>query len=127
MIRAAVRALTPDSSVSAVPDSRTFASMTLEMRRILAVSVSLIREEKTVTCIRGMARAIYELRGRTVLITGAAGGIGSETARQQVTRGTNVACWMLMTSGWRRSPGTGRRGLVAAGDVTGLPLKPRSI
>jgi NAD(P)-dependent dehydrogenase (short-subunit alcohol dehydrogenase family) len=38
-----------------------------------------------------MARAIYELRGRTVLITGAAGGIGSETARQQVTRGANVS------------------------------------
>lgn len=37
-----------------------------------------------------MGRISYELRDRTVLITGAAGGIGGETARQVVARGGNV-------------------------------------
>ena len=37
-----------------------------------------------------MAKEHYELRGRTVLITGAARGIGAETARRVHARGANV-------------------------------------
>ena len=38
-----------------------------------------------------MARTTYELRAKTVLITGAARGIGAETARRLHARGANVA------------------------------------
>lgn len=38
-----------------------------------------------------MSRVSYDLRGKTVLITGAAGGIGSETARQLIAGEANVA------------------------------------
>lgn len=38
-----------------------------------------------------MARPIYDVRDRTVLITGAARGIGAETARRLAARGANLA------------------------------------
>jgi len=38
-----------------------------------------------------MARPIYDVRGRTVLITGAARGIGAETARHLAARGAKLA------------------------------------
>ncbi|HEV7459363.1 MAG TPA: SDR family oxidoreductase [Solirubrobacteraceae bacterium] len=38
-----------------------------------------------------MARPTYDVRGRTVLITGAARGIGAETARRLAARGANLA------------------------------------
>jgi NAD(P)-dependent dehydrogenase (short-subunit alcohol dehydrogenase family) len=38
-----------------------------------------------------MSRVHYDLRNKTVLITGGAGGIGSETARQLVAKGAQVA------------------------------------
>ncbi len=38
-----------------------------------------------------MARPTYDVRGRTVLITGAARGIGAETARRLSARGANLA------------------------------------
>jgi NAD(P)-dependent dehydrogenase (short-subunit alcohol dehydrogenase family) len=38
-----------------------------------------------------MARPIYDVRDRTVLITGAARGIGAETARRLTARGANLA------------------------------------
>lgn len=38
-----------------------------------------------------MSRTTYDLRDRTVLITGAARGIGAETARRMVAHGANVA------------------------------------
>jgi NAD(P)-dependent dehydrogenase (short-subunit alcohol dehydrogenase family) len=38
-----------------------------------------------------MARETYDVRGRTVLVTGAARGIGAETARRLHGRGANVA------------------------------------
>jgi NAD(P)-dependent dehydrogenase (short-subunit alcohol dehydrogenase family) len=38
-----------------------------------------------------VSRVHYDLRGKTVLITGGAGGIGSETARQLVAVGANIA------------------------------------
>jgi len=38
-----------------------------------------------------VARPIYDVRDRTVLITGAARGIGAETARRLAARGANVA------------------------------------
>jgi NAD(P)-dependent dehydrogenase (short-subunit alcohol dehydrogenase family) len=38
-----------------------------------------------------VSRVYYHLRDKTVLITGGAGGIGSETARQLVAVGANVA------------------------------------
>jgi NAD(P)-dependent dehydrogenase (short-subunit alcohol dehydrogenase family) len=38
-----------------------------------------------------MARPVYEVRDRTVLITGAARGIGAETARRLAARGANLA------------------------------------
>ena len=38
-----------------------------------------------------MARPIYDVRDRTVLITGAARGIGAETARRLAARGAKLA------------------------------------
>jgi NAD(P)-dependent dehydrogenase (short-subunit alcohol dehydrogenase family) len=47
-------------------------------------------------------RVSYELAGRTVLITGAAGGIGSETARQLTRAGADVALLDIEAAGLER-------------------------
>jgi NAD(P)-dependent dehydrogenase (short-subunit alcohol dehydrogenase family) len=49
-----------------------------------------------------VARTSYDLANRTVLITGAAGGIGSETARQLTAAGANVALLDIEPAGLER-------------------------
>src|SRR3954466_11842327 len=65
-----------------------------------------------------------DLRGKTVLITGAARGIGAETARQVSARGAHVALVGLEPEELRRvAPQCGRDAAAVGADVTdAVPL-----
>src|ERR671933_512224 len=66
-----------------------------------------------------MAR--YSLQGKTVLVTGAARGIGAETARQAANRGARVACVGLEPEELERvAHACGRGALWFEADVTDL-------
>ena len=69
-----------------------------------------------------MARADrFDVRGKTVLVTGAARGIGAETARRMHARGANVVlCGLEPEELERRAAELGDRALWAEADVTSL-------
>jgi NAD(P)-dependent dehydrogenase (short-subunit alcohol dehydrogenase family) len=63
----------------------------------------------------------WEIRGKTVFITGAAGGIGSELARQLAAAGANLLLVDVDLEGTERvASDLGDRALVRRGDVTDL-------
>jgi NAD(P)-dependent dehydrogenase (short-subunit alcohol dehydrogenase family) len=68
-----------------------------------------------------MSRRKYEVRGRTVLVTGAARGIGAETARRLHGRGANVVlCGLEPEELERRAAELGDRAAWFEADVTDL-------
>src|SRR3712207_3310938 len=70
---------------------------------------------------RIVARSHYEVRGKTVLVTGAARGIGAETARRMHARGANVVlCGLEPEELERRAGELGDRAAWFEVDVTDL-------
>ena len=68
-----------------------------------------------------MSRQTYDVRGRTVLVTGAARGIGAETARRMHARGANVVlCGLEPAELEARAAELGDRAAWFEADVTDL-------
>jgi NAD(P)-dependent dehydrogenase (short-subunit alcohol dehydrogenase family) len=72
--------------------------------------------------------ALYSLAGKTALVSGAARGIGLETARRLAQRGASVALLDLDFEGVSETAKPlGNRALALAGDVTDAPRMERAV